>query len=228
LAVLTALAFDGKEMPPNAGLVRLTLTGVGAMNSSRYRPAGLLVGWRRWRVMIDGGGATPRSPLSAWLVTDARSELMPDIRRRAQHLGLEPAVGPLRLDGLAMTPLPVVHTSHATFGYLIEVAGRRVAWVPEFLEFPGWAAGVDLMFADAAGWQRPIHFAHGVGGHAAALDTAATARRCGVKRLVFAHIGRPTIRARDAGSDLPYGEWGDDGRRYRLVTHPASRPTGVV
>jgi hypothetical protein len=40
--------------------------------------------------------------------------------------------------------------------------------------------------------------------------------------LVFAHIGRPTIRARDAGSRLPYGEWGDDGRRYRLVTHPGT------
>jgi hypothetical protein len=210
-----------RDVAPTPGLVCLTLVGVGAMNSPRYRPAGLLIGWRRRRVMIDGGGgATPRPPLSAWLVTDARAELMPDIRRSAHRMGLEPAVRQVHLDGLDMTPLPVVHTSHATYGYLVKVAGRQIAWAPEFYEFPVWAAGVDLMFADAAGWQHPIRFAGGVGGHAAALDTAAAARRRGVMRLVFAHIGRPGIRARDLGSHLPYGEWGDDGRRYRLVANP--------
>lgn len=209
------------NVAPTAGLVYLTLVGVGAMNSPRYRPAGLLIRWRRQRVMIDGGGdATPRPPLSAWLVTDTRAELMPDIRRRARRLGLEPAIRQVHLDGLDMMPLPVVHTSHATYGYLVKVAGRQIAWAPEFYEFPGWAAGVDLLFADAAGWHQPIRFAGGVGGHAAALDTAVIARRRGVKRLVFAHIGRPAIRGRDTGSHLPYGEWGDDGRRYRLVTHP--------
>jgi len=34
---------------------------------------------------------------------------------------------------------------------------------PEFLEFPSWAAGADLMFAEAAGWARPIRFAKGTG-----------------------------------------------------------------
>ncbi len=38
----------------------------------------------------------------------------------------------------------------------------------------------------------------------------------GVKRLVFAHIGRPSIRARDAGECPPFGEWGDDGRACLL------------
>ncbi len=33
----------------------------------------------------------------------------------------------------------------------------------------------------------------------------------GVRRLVFAHIGRPWIRAIDAGLDPPFGEWGDEG-----------------
>jgi hypothetical protein len=47
-----------------------------------------------------------------------------------------------------------------------------VVWAPEFWEFPGWARGADLMFADAAGWQRPIRFARGVGGHAAVSATA--------------------------------------------------------
>jgi hypothetical protein len=59
----------------------------------------------------------------------------------------------------------VVHTSHPTFGYQIEAPEGMVVWAPEFLEFPGWAHGVGLMFAEAAGWERPIRFAGGVGGH---------------------------------------------------------------
>ena len=66
-------------------------------------------------------------------------------------------------------------------------------------EFPSWAAGADLMFAEAAGWARPIRFAKGTGGHAPALEVAEQAARHGVRRLVFAHIGRPAIAALDAG-----------------------------
>ncbi|NIQ54519.1 MAG: hypothetical protein GWN71_14410, partial [Gammaproteobacteria bacterium] len=75
---------------------------------------------------------------------------------------------------------------------LLRERGRRVVWAPEFWEFPEWADGADLMFADAAGWRRPIRFRGGVGGHACVLDIAHEARRRGVKRLVFAHIGRPS------------------------------------
>lgn len=70
------------------------------------------------------------------------------------------------------------------------------------------------MFADAAGWNRPIRFAGDVGGHAAALDVAERARRAGVRRLVLAHIGRPTIRALDRGDRLPFGEVGRERARY--------------
>lgn len=89
-------------------------------------------------------------------------------------------------------------------------------WAPEFWEFPTWAAGADLMFADAAGWSRPIRFRGGVGGHAAALDTAEAARRAGVGHLVLAHVGRPTIRALDAGEAPPFGEIGREGADYLL------------
>ncbi len=195
----------------------LTLLGVGAMRSPRYAPAGLLLASGGCRIAFDGGpGAEPAGRLDAWLVTDERSELRAALRRLAACRGLEPVVGPWRDANLSVEPRPVVHTSHPTFGYLIDADGRRAAWVPEFWTFPDWATGVDLLFADAAGWDRPIRFAGGVGGHAACLQVAADARRSDVHRLVFAHLGRPTIRAIDAGARPPFGEFGQEGRRYRL------------
>jgi hypothetical protein len=83
-----------------------------------------------------------------------------------------------------------------------------MVWAPEFFEFPDWAAGADLMFADAAGWSRPIRIAHGAGGHAAAPDVGVAARTAAVRRPVFAQIGRPTIRATDRGDEAPVGEFG--------------------
>ena len=204
--------------------LRLTLLGVGAMNSPRYAPAGLLAGYGRERVAIDGGpGAAPDSPPAAWLGTDERAELIRQLRHLAAAYSLVPHVGPYASGGLEITPHPVVHTSHPTFGYLIKAAGRAVAWAPEFLEFPAWAADVDLMFADAAGWARPIRFGHGAGGHAAALTVAEDAISHGVRRLVFAHIGRPAIKALDAGQMPPFGEFGGDGARYTLGPAPGCR-----
>jgi hypothetical protein len=204
--------------------VRLTLLGVGAMNSPRYAPAGLLVEHGRVRVAIDGGPrAVPGGRLDAWLVTDERAELIRELRQLAAAHGLVPRAGDFAANSLSLAARPVVHTSHPTFGYVIEAAGRRVVWAPEFLEFPGWAAGADLMFADAAGWARPIRFAHGAGGHAAALAVAGQASARRIVRLVFAHIGRPTIRAIDAGQATPFGEFGADGASYTLTPAASSR-----
>jgi hypothetical protein len=200
------------------------------MNSPRYRPAGLLVERGRHRVMIDGGGAAvPRGPLDAWLVSDPRCELIAEIRRAARFLGLEPAVATYAARGLRLVPRRVEHTAHPTYGYLIEAVGRRVAWVPEFLRFPRWAAPADLAFADAAGWSRAIHFAKRVGGHASVFAVARSARRRGVRRLVFAHVGRPTIRALDRGNTPPWGEIGREGGRYLLArARRRSRFTGAL
>lgn len=204
--------------------LRLRLLGVGAMASPRYAPAGLLVLAPSGAVLLDGGpdsitdltsGTTDPGPV-AWLVTDLHAELISDIRRAAGRHGLQPTVARHATDDLLVDPRPVAHTSHPTWGYLIRSAGRTAVWAPEFWEFPPWAAGADLMFADAAGWSRPIRFRGGVGGHAAVLDTAAKARGAGVRRLVFAHIGRPTIRALDAGVAPPYGEIGREGADYLL------------
>jgi hypothetical protein len=197
------------------GPFRLTLTGVGAMNSPRFAPAGLLLEHDRTRVMFDGGAkGAPEGSLDAWLLTDARAELIGEIRRVARDRDVQPAVGRFDSPGLTVRPRKVAHTSHDTCGYLIEAEGRRIAWAPEFWRFPSWASGVDLLFADAAGWNRPIRFAGGVGGHACVRDVAAEARRRGVRRLVFCHIGRPAIRAVDAGLRSSFGEMGRDGATY--------------
>jgi len=207
-------AVDRPEKPA----LRLTLLGVGAMNSPRYAPAGLLAEYRGARVAIDGGpGGEPAGRLDAWLVTDEHAELIRQLRGLAAAHGLVPRASDFSRAGLRLAARPVVHTSHPTFGYLIEAAGRRVVWAPEFVEFPSWAAGADLMFADAAGWVRPIRFAHGAGGHAAALAVAEQARAQRIGHLVFAHIGRPTIRAFEAGQTPPFGEFGADGVSYVLT-----------
>ncbi len=175
--------------------------------------------------MIDGGpGAAPQGMLEAWLVTDAHADLMREIRALAWPMRLEPEVEAFVHGDFRVSPHAVVHTSHPTFGYRIDINGFRVGWAPEFLEFPDWARGFDLLFADAAGWNRPIRFAGGTGGHASVLDVAEQARERGVRRLIFAHIGRPTIRAIDAGSEPPFGEFGHDGQVFMLDTRTKTAP----
>jgi hypothetical protein len=209
--------------------VRLVTLGVGAMNSPRFAPAGLLVAHRGVRVMIDGGpGAEPPGRIDAWLVTDERAELIGRIRRLAADRGLRPVAAPFRCRGLRIERRSVVHTRHPTWGYLIRSGGRAVAWAPEFYRFPPWARGADLMFADGSSWDRPIRFVAGAGGHADVLTTARAARRCGVGRLVFAHIGRPTLRALARGARPPFGELASDGQifvvgRGREVRRPVGR-----
>lgn len=180
--------------------LRLTLLGMGAMNSPRFPPAGLLVRYRRRQIMLDGGpGAEPTGKLAAWLVSDERSELRRELGELAATRGLLPAVATVRVADLVIEPHPVTHTSHTTWGYLLRVPAASAAWAPEFWAFPAWAAGVDLMFADAAACP------------AGEADRAVPAGR----------IGRPSLRAIDAGYRLPFGEWGQPGHTYRLP--PRSR-----
>lgn len=198
--------------------MRLITVGVGAQNSPRFAPAGLLVSHRGTRVMFDGGpGAEPSGQVDAWLVTDERAELIGSLRRLARARGLEVAAGDVHRGDFQVLRHAVVHTNHPAYGYLIGSSQPplRVVWAPEFAEFPSWAADVDLMFAEAAGWNRPIRFAGGVGGHMDVLSVASQAQRHGVRRLVFAHIGRPTIRAMDRGQRPPFGEFARDGQVFQ-------------
>jgi hypothetical protein len=198
--------------------VRLTLLGTGAMNSPRFAPAGLLARWGAAAVAFDGGpGAEPPAGVAAWLVTDEHAELRAALRRLARAHGVAaPAVAGYAAGGVAIRPFPVEHTSHPAYGYRITAGSRVAVWAPEFWRFPDWADGADLMFAEAAGWNRPIRFRGGVGGHASVAQVAEDAARRGVARVVYAHIGRPSIRAIDAGLQPPFGEWGVEGRTYAV------------
>ena len=207
--------------------MRVELLGVGAMRSPRFAPAGVLVSAEGRRIAIDGGPNAAVGSLDAWLLTDDRAELAPQIRRRASELGIRAGVGHYSFRGLDLRPRPVVHTSHPAYAYDIRWRGRRIVWAPEFWRFPRWAADVDLLFAEAAGWSRPIAFASGVGGHASATGVSRAARRLGVRRLVLAHIGRPTIRAMDAGLRPPFGEFGRDGARYVVRAGPTRRSSAA-
>jgi hypothetical protein len=169
--------------------------------------------------MLDGGpGAEPAGRVHAWLLTDERAELRSRLRKLAGEQGLRPRAGGFARGDLRIDTRPVVHTSHPTFGYLIQAPEGTVVWAPEFLEFPSWAQGVKLMFAEAAGWERPIRFAGGVGGHLHVPAVAEAARRHRVGRLVFAHIGRPTIRAIDRGERPTFGEFAHDGQVFRVTS----------
>ncbi|SCK53634.1 Beta-lactamase superfamily domain-containing protein [Streptomyces sp. WMMB 322] len=219
------------------GPLRLTLLGVGAMNSPRFAPAGLLLRHGGHRVVFDGGpGAGPPVRPEAWLVTDEHAELRSELRRMAAGDGLVAHAGDLDLDGggaggpgraglpVSVRACPVVHTSHSAYGYRIECGGLLAVWAPEFKDFPEWAAGADLLFADASSWNRPIRFRGGAGGHASVHQVGAEAVRHGVRRVVYAHIGRPCIRAMDAGLTPEVGEWGREGRTYTLRPRPGEGP----
>jgi hypothetical protein len=171
--------------------------------------------------MLDGGpGAEPDPSLDACLVTDADSEPRAPIRRLAAARGLDPAVAPFDRPDLSIKPLAVVRTSHPTFGYLIAGGSQRVVWAPEFLAFPGWAAGADLMFADGAAWARPIRFARGVGAHAPLLEVSRQAHDAGVRRLVSPmSAGRRSV---------PWTlVWGRPSERSASKARPTSSAEGV-
>jgi hypothetical protein len=72
-------------------------------------------------------------------------------------------------------------------------------------------------FGEASAWNRPIRFAGGVGGHLDVQAVARAARRHRVTRLVFAHIGRPTLRALEAGLSPTFGEFATDRQVFVLA-----------
>ena len=175
-------------------------------------------------MILDAGPyARPRGHIDAWLLTDEQAELAAAIRRRARELGVLARVAAFHAGDLRIEPKPLVHTNHPTFGYEIRRGDLKVVWAPEFFEFPRWARSSDLMFAEASSWDRPIYFRGAVGGHLAGRAVQRAAQRAHVKRLVCAHIGRPTLRAIERGLRPSFGEFARDGQIFLLRAHSGRR-----
>jgi hypothetical protein len=182
---------------------RLILLGIGTADSSRFAPVGLLLEYGHIRVGIDGGpGSEPPENIDAWLVRDEQGPLQAELLRIARETGMpEPAVLSYQHGPLKIEPIPVA--AHV-YGYRIAVGHHVAAWVPEAAEPPPWTEGMDLVFAD---------------GSAAAPHTqelASTAKRLRVQRLVLVRLGAAALAAVDAGDQPSYGEWGEEGRKYRM------------
>jgi hypothetical protein len=182
---------------------RLILLGIGPTESPGFAPFGLLLEYGHIRVGFDGGpGSEPAETSHAWLVGDERSALHGERLRIARETGMpEPAVTPYDHGPLKITPMPAAGDRH---GYLIKIGHHLAAWAPECRALPAWAEGAGLVFADGSS-DRP-----------AVQDIAGTAKRLRVQRLVFVNLGAAALAALTAGEPPPYGEWGEEGRVYRL------------
>jgi hypothetical protein len=177
---------------------RLILLGVGTTGSPRFAPAGLLIEYGHTRVGIDGGpGSEPPGNVDAWLVRDDKPH--PDLLRIAHDTGMrEPAVAPFRHGALHAEPVPA---GDGLYAYRIVSGHRTAVWAPEFDTFPGWAEGANVVFS----------------GPGPGVDaTAEAARRLRVGRLVFVLLDEASLAGLDAGKDPPFGEWGEEGGRYRM------------
>jgi hypothetical protein len=208
-------AFLDEESTEKAS-TRFVLTGIGSWGHSRLAAAGLVVQKGNTRVLIDG----PPSDLEgvqAWLVTS--SEALPHVNRLMHKAGVQPYMGSLHVEGLDVEPHQVRLGAGSAFGYLIKTDGRRVVWAPRFSEFPRWARGADLMFADGGGW-TPEPF----GDHASVQEVSKQARKHGVRKLVFGHILAPTIRAMGKGLRPSYGDIGEPGNIYIARRATFARP----
>jgi hypothetical protein len=128
--------------------------------------------------------------------------LQDELRDLAHETGMPaPAVGPYRHGPLRVEPVPI---ADHLYGYRIGIGHHLAAWAPEALELPGWAEGMDVVFADASmDWPN-------------LRELAWTAKRLRVQRLVFVRLGAAALAAIDAGEQPPYGEWGEEGRKYRM------------
>jgi hypothetical protein len=187
---------------------RLILLGVGTAKSSRFAPAGLLVEYGHARVGLDGGpGSEPPENVQAWLVSDPHHALQPARRQLATEEGMPlPEVGAFSHGALRIEAVPVSPSLH---GYRI-LSGRYMAvWAPEYAVFPDWAEDADLMFADGTALD-------GTGAHLGVLASALAAQRRRVKRLIFVRLDEPVFAALDRGEPPPFGEWGEEGRTYRM------------
>ena len=132
------------------------------------------------------------------------------LRSPAAHLAYGYGVGTVQTQQAAWHQVPaVLLTTVPASGYGYQ-ATVRARWTgPDETRRTGMIPAPSMARAGrhAAGAGRCGYAGPGPGGHLAALQVAEQARQYQVGRPVFAHIGRPSLRAIDAGYRLPFREW---------------------
>jgi hypothetical protein len=172
------------------------------MNPPRHRPAGLLMKWSGHRVMFDGGGEATPGRAARRL---ARRDAPPNRCRTSRStralststLGWLPGLAAASRSGRCQPSAPLTPRTATTSNY---PGHRSFVLLSASTSLTG-RAGVDLMFANAARWQRPISFAGAVGAEPACVPAVAdAARRYGVRGGARPHrstvIRAPVMPAR--------------------------------
>lgn len=104
---------------------------------------------------------------------------------------IEPARGPISIDGIRIAPFEVPHVPELTcLGYRLDVDGRTLCfsgdtgWTERLVEA---AAGADLFLCECSTYDTRLDI------HVAYPEIAAAAPRLGCKRLVLTHLGREPL-----------------------------------
>jgi phosphoribosyl 1,2-cyclic phosphate phosphodiesterase len=125
------------------------------------------------------------------------------------------------LDTMSVTPLPLIH-SKPTFGYLLEYAGKRIAYLTDTKGLPSLtqemlcALSLDIMVIDCS-------YAPGVDkkGHNNLDEVIAISTAVRPKKTVLTHIGHDfDIWLQNNADDLPFGFIvGHDGMKLLAAEH---------
>lgn len=128
---------------------------------------------------------------------------LPENHRNAGYVRPDPRTinGPIRIGGLEISPLPVIHAHVDTIGFLFEHGTRRVAYLPDVKTIPdatlGLIHGVDHLIVDALRpTEHPTHFT--------IAEALTLAHNCKARQTWLTHLGHENDHATLAAS-LPRG-----------------------
>lgn len=147
-------------------------------------------------------------------VMDAMEVLFPGSSQSPKKFAIRFAELPLReassMEGITVTPFPVVHPSGSPSTALrLEVGGKTIAytgdteWDAALLDA---AKNADLLIAEAFSFDAKIKF------HLDAATLSAQADRLQAKRIILTHLGPASL---DRLADLPF-EYAVDGKEITI------------